>query len=169
MTSMRVRRLVLLTHLVSADLTFRFARSQGPLPHVAAPGTVAGVFDGFSFPFKPSSLQQPYVSAAPRPAAHDSTLDPLDPLSPLGAPPGFTVTERFKRTSAHSASVTSSSMSGAPAHNYEHRRRRSSLVAELGIEPGLLDAVARALGVDLVGSSAHEEGEEGGAPVESRS
>ncbi|GJN93034.1 hypothetical protein Rhopal_006079-T1 [Rhodotorula paludigena] len=36
----------------------------------------------------------------------------------------------------------------------QHRRRRSSLAAQLGIEPALLDAVAAALGISL---SAHDE------------
>ncbi|GAA5900382.1 hypothetical protein JCM8208_005346 [Rhodotorula glutinis] len=130
-----------------------------PLPHVAAPRTVAGVFDGFSFPFKPSSLQQPVVSTAPPSTTHGSTLDPL---SPLAVPPGVEPVERRTGTSTHSASLASSSSSSVNPSSIgkvKYRRRRSSLVAELGIEPGLLDAVARALGVALVGSSSHEEAE----------
>ncbi|GAA5920823.1 hypothetical protein JCM3775_003966 [Rhodotorula graminis] len=140
--------------------------TQVPLPHVPAPRTVAGVFDGFSFPFKPPSLQQPFVSTAPLSTTPDSALDPL---SPLAVPPEvepFPVA-RPKRTSPHSTSLaswssaSSSSVDPSSISNVKYRRRRSSLVAELGIEPGLLDAVARALGVTLVGSSSHEKVEEG--------
>ncbi|GAA5852549.1 hypothetical protein JCM9279_005507 [Rhodotorula babjevae] len=138
-----------------------------PLPHVPASRTVAGVFDGFSFPFKPSSLQQAYVSTAASSITHDSTLDPL---SPLAVPPGFTAAERTERTSTHSASLaSSSSVSAAPVRKVKRRRRRSSLVAELGIDPALLDAVARALGVGLVGSSAPEDVGDGGSTIASAS
>lgn len=105
-----------------------------------APRTVAGIFDGFTFPFKPASLEQSYVSTA-----SDSATTATAPLAGSSA-----AGHASERPASLDSSASSVGGSGAAA---ARQRRRSSLVAELGVEPALLDAVAKALGVRLVGSS----------------
>ncbi|BGP42797.1 hypothetical protein JCM10449v2_006809 [Rhodotorula kratochvilovae] len=139
---------------LAASIGFeRYAASPNgriALMPVSGPSTVSGVLDAFALPFAPASLHEAYVSTAHNPAHA--------PTAPLGEGDAA----RFEDISdASSASASTGSI--ATDASKKRQRRRSSLAAELGIAPGVLDSVAKALGYALVGSTRAdaEEAEEG--------